>query len=168
MERSLAAVSEIFNLNTRLLLNCIVGVSDAHAAERMLPGTNSMAFVVAHVIDARHFVAKLLGKPTDNPLAAALDDVKRIEDVTVLPPLIELREMWFAVGKHLEDCLTAASADLPARPSPQTFPVGDDSLLGGIAFLAQHESYHIGQLALLRKALGYPPMSYEHSVPGEG
>jgi uncharacterized damage-inducible protein DinB len=38
--------------------------------------------------------------------------------------------------------------------------VSDGSVLGAVAFLAQHESYHMGQLGLLRKALGYPPMSY--------
>jgi len=168
MERPVAAVSEIFSLNTRLLLNCIVGVSDTHAAERVLPGTNSVAFIVAHVVDARYFVAKLLGRPIYNPLEVVLGDVQRMEDVTHLPTLFELRNMWLTVGKHLPDCLESASADLLAAPSPQAFPVGDGSLLGGIAFLAQHESYHIGQLALLRKALGYPPMSYEHSVPGEG
>jgi len=32
--------------------------------------------------------------------------------------------------------------------------------MGGIAFAVQHESYHLGQIALLRRALGHPPMSY--------
>ncbi len=160
MEQTVAAVSQIYSLNARLLLNCIVGVSDAHAAERVLPGTNSMTFVVAHVVDARYFVAQLLGRPLFNPLATVLGDVERIEEVTQLPSLFELRNMWLLVGNHLEDCLETAAAELLAAPSPEAFPVSDGSVLGAVAFLAQHESYHIGQLALLRKALGYPPMSY--------
>jgi hypothetical protein len=38
--------------------------------------------------------------------------------------------------------------------------VGDRTLLGALAFLAQHESYHVGQLALLRKYAGLPAMRY--------
>jgi membrane associated rhomboid family serine protease len=34
-------------------------------------------------------------------------------------------------------------------------------ILGGLFFLVQHESYHIGQMAILRKGLGYNAMSYE-------
>jgi uncharacterized damage-inducible protein DinB len=29
-----------------------------------------------------------------------------------------------------------------------------------IAFLVQHDSYHLGQIAFLRRQLGKPPMSY--------
>jgi uncharacterized damage-inducible protein DinB len=32
--------------------------------------------------------------------------------------------------------------------------------LGLIAFLVQHDSYHLGQIAFLRKQLGKPAMSY--------
>ena len=31
---------------------------------------------------------------------------------------------------------------------------------GSLAFLLQHESYHIGQLAYLRRLMGHEPMSY--------
>jgi uncharacterized damage-inducible protein DinB len=29
-----------------------------------------------------------------------------------------------------------------------------------VAFLIQHESYHVGQMALIRKHYGYPAMKY--------
>jgi uncharacterized damage-inducible protein DinB len=33
-------------------------------------------------------------------------------------------------------------------------------MLGALTFLVQHDSYHIGQLALLRKHAGLPAMRY--------
>jgi uncharacterized damage-inducible protein DinB len=33
-----------------------------------------------------------------------------------------------------------------------------------IAFLVQHDSYHLGQVAFLRRQLGKPPMSYARNV----
>ena len=37
---------------------------------------------------------------------------------------------------------------------------GDPSTLGSRAFLVQHDSYHIGQLAMLRRVHGLPAMRY--------
>lgn len=156
----MTAVCEIFALNTRLLLNCLDGVSDADANRRVLPGTNSMAFVTAHVVDARHVALTLLDRPMPNPLAGTLGKVARIEDVEEMPALASLRASWLAVSAALERCLEGATAESLRKVSPQPFPVGDPSLLGGLAFLAQHEAYHVGQLALMRKGLGYPAMLY--------
>lgn len=44
------------------------------------------------------------------------------------------------------------------EPAPQRYPGGDPSVLGALAFLVQHDSYHLGQLALLRRAHGLPAM----------
>ncbi len=46
------------------------------------------------------------------------------------------------------------------EPCAQQFPIEDRTLLGGVAFLLQHEAFHLGQLAFLRKALGLNPMRY--------
>lgn len=37
---------------------------------------------------------------------------------------------------------------------------GDSTRLGLIAFLAQHDSYHLGQIAFLRRQFGKAAMSY--------
>jgi uncharacterized damage-inducible protein DinB len=44
-------------------------------------------------------------------------------------------------------------------------PVADPSVLGALTFLLQHESYHVGQLAMLKKHLTGKPMKYS---PGGG
>ena len=58
--------------------------------------------------------------------------------------------MSAALGPRLAQ-LTDAELD---TPSPRKLPIADASVLGAIGFLACHEAYHIGQLALVRKALG--------------
>ena len=160
MEPRLAPIAEIFALNTDLLSNCLTGVSDAHGAERPLAATNSMAFLVAHLVDARHFALKLLGRPADNPLAPVLGNAAGIEEIDVLPPLSALAAFWEEVSRRLDAAVEAATAPQLAAACDQKFPVRDPSLLGGLAFLAQHDSYHVGQLALLRKGLGYAAMEY--------
>jgi len=159
-----APLVEILRLNTDLLHNALDGVSDADAGRR-IAGTNPAAFLAAHLVDARHFLAGLLGAPLADPFGDALRDVRSADDVKVLPPLAEILSAWDAIASHVDGALRAATADQLAARSPQAFPVGDPSLGAGIAFLMQHESYHIGQMALLRRQLGYPAMTYRRREP---
>jgi uncharacterized damage-inducible protein DinB len=54
--------------------------------------------------------------------------------------------------------MTAVDSDAPVTTQ---FPMPNATVLGVLTFLVQHESYHIGQLALFRKCAGLPAMSYE-------
>ena len=59
--------------------------------------------------------------------------------------------------RHRLDAITVAELDAVAK-SP--FPGPEQSVLGLLTFLAQHDSYHVGQLAMLRKHAGLPAMRY--------
>lgn len=156
----------VYDLNTGLFANCLADLSDDDARRRIDDRSNNVAFLAAHIVDARHYLGKVLGLETPSPVAASLGDVQRVEDATGLPGLVELRQWWNEVTEPLAARLEVVTdADL-AEPSPAQFPVADESVLGAVAFLIQHESYHIGQLALLRKQLGYSAMTYDPPTGG--
>jgi len=159
MDPSLRAAACVFRLNHRLVLNCLDGMDDAVAQRRLTDGTSHAAFLVAHLAGARHFLLGLLGVETEDPFPE-LAEARSIEDVERFPTVDELRAAWRDLGERLDAAWGELDEERLARDSPQEFPVEDGSLLGGIAFLAQHESYHLGQLAMLRKAHGLGPMSY--------
>ncbi len=150
-----------FNLNTRLFLNCLDGIDDETGRRRPNDRTNSMTFIAVHVLDARHFLARCLGLEVDNPFNPLLADVERIEDVKSLPSVDELKSSWLGITGALEKRIaTVAPADL-AQPSPQPFPLEcGDTVLGALTFLLQHEAFHIGQMALIRKYVGAEAMVY--------
>ena len=52
------------------------------------------------------------------------------------------------------------TTDVLGGPSPQRFPVRGPTLFGALTFLAQHDSSHVEQLALLRKHAGLPAMRF--------
>jgi len=56
------------------------------------------------------------------------------------------------------------SAEDLAQANADRFPLADGTRLGMIAFLVQHDSYHVGQMAFLRRQLGKPAMSYRRGV----
>jgi hypothetical protein len=66
-----------------------------------------------------------------------------------------LRESFIKNGELLRRHLLAqdpAQAAAPFRP----FPDGSTTLAGGAHFLHFHESYHLGQIGLIRRLLGKP------------
>ncbi|HEY7614879.1 MAG TPA: DinB family protein [Gemmatimonadales bacterium] len=160
MESQVVPLHAILELNTDLLLNCLEGLSDEESLRRLEGGGNSVAFLAAHLTDTRHFLASRLGHPLANPLSRYLAQASSIDDIVEWPSLAEQREWWRAVSRHLCDVVAARTADDLRRPDVHRFPLGDSTELGLIAFLAQHDSYHVGQVAFLRRQLGKPAMAY--------
>jgi len=160
MHPAVTAPAAIFRLNTELLLNCLSGVDEAGGARRLTPDTNSIAFLAAHLIESRHFIAQQLGAPLESTLPPALARARSLDEAGPLPPLASLIAAWERIAAHL--AVQVERLDTPALArSAARFPGSDGTLLGALAFLAQHESYHIGQIALLRRQLGLPAMRYE-------
>jgi uncharacterized damage-inducible protein DinB len=160
MDARIATLVDILRLNTRLFRNCLEDFTDAQAADRPAAGTNNAAFVAAHLTDSRFYLLKLLGAERPNPLARYLVDAKGIDDMKVFPSMAEMFSAWSDASHALRDRLDAlTAAELDEIVSPR-FPMPNPTRLSALTFLVQHDSYHIGQLALLRKQAGLPAMSY--------
>ena len=154
------ALESAVELNTRLYLNCLAGVSDAHAVQRPSGLVNSMAYVACHVLDARFYLARFLGLELHNPIETLVGAAQSIDDIEALPTVAVLTRYWSDLSLTVQACVAGLlPADLN-QPSTQRFPVKDRTMGAAIEFQLHHESYHIGQLALLRKYYGYPAMTY--------
>jgi uncharacterized damage-inducible protein DinB len=144
-----------------LLLNATDGLTETDASTRIADPTNSVGFLVAHLINTRYRLAAMIGAPGDDPVARHLEGARSIDQVASLPMLEAMRTMWSDAGTHLTAALGSATAEQLSQPIPRALPNGDPTMLGAIAFFVQHESYHLGQIAMLRKALGQPAMTYK-------
>ena len=151
---------EMVKLNSRLFLNCLDGVDDAVAVRRAGEKVNNMAFVAIHLVDARIYLVNYLGRPLANPFDG-FTDVRGIAEVKMFPSVEILRTEWKKASSALEVTLPECPSAILSEPSPENFPVDDKTRRGGLAFMLQHESFHIGQLALLRKHFGLTAMKYK-------
>jgi len=165
MLTELLALHEIFRLNTGLLRNALAGVDDASARRKLHPDINPVAFLVIHLLDARFSMARMIGAPAENPHQAAWDAASSFDALPGVPPLEELLALWLRVSTALAERWPRMTAADLAAPASHPFPVADPSRLGGLAFLLQHESYHLGQLGLLRRMLGLPAMIWTADTP---
>ena len=69
----------------------------------------------------------------------------------------EIRAAWSGVSDTLGQRLAAVSAADLDKPITTDMLLEHKTTLGMLVFLVQHDSYHIGQLSLLRKYAGAPP-----------
>lgn len=160
MHDRLVPIYEILKLNSRLFLNCLDGWKEDQARWRPSPDTNSAAFLALHLVDSRHYIANTIGVTMEHPFPF-LADAKTIDDLKTWPKLDDVRAAWKAVtGNIRERFKTLTPEDLAAKAAWTEMPMDDKTNLGLVIFMMQHESYHIGQLAILRKQAGLPAMSY--------
>jgi uncharacterized damage-inducible protein DinB len=150
-------------MNTGLLRNCIAGMTDEQARRRVGHRTNNMGYIVLHVVDARFHLAQLLGADITNPYGERFKTVRSLEEAKELPSLAELAAAWDDVSTAVMNALHRADEEDLAKSTSTRFPIGDESMLGAVVFLAQHESYHIGQLGFIRKELGLGRMRWVES-----
>lgn len=152
--------SLIFNLNERLFINSLAGVTEEQAKERISEHNNSLIWIATHTVWARYNAAGLMGKPADNPYKGMFENFKAYDISMVLPTLETVKAEWEKASAILKEALASVSEAQLASDAPFKNPAGDFTIGGTIAFLAQHESYDIGQMGFLKKLVTKEAMSY--------
>ena len=160
MDERLAPVRTSLRVNAELFRRALEDVTPSQALERPNDRTNHLAFLAAHVLDARYGMLRIAGGDDVNPHASLLADADAdaIEEVESFPSLVELRKGMVRTEERVDTLFAALGSDELEAPSPTRVPVEDRSVLGGLAFGATHEAYHVGQMGLVRKYLGLPPV----------
>ena len=160
MKNSIYHPAMIFNMNERLFLNSLAGVTDEMAKQRVSDHNNPLNWLATHTVWARYNIAALLGKPADNPYKGMFENSRAFDDAMKFDSLEKIKEEWSKASALLKEGLATATEDHLAADSPFKSPIGDHTIGGTIAFLAQHESYDIGQMAFLKKYVTKEAMSY--------
>ena len=160
MKKSIYQSEIILNMNERLFINALAGVTDEQAKERISGHNNPLNWLATHTAWARYNMAMLLGKPGDNAYNGMFENFKPFDDTMKFDPLEKIKEEWNKASALLREGFASVSEEHLASDSPLKSPIGDFTIGGTIAFLAQHESYDIGQIAFLKKYLTKEAMSY--------
>ena len=157
---SIKHLANIFNLNTRLFVNTLAGVTETQSEDRISGHSNSFKWIATHTVWARFNILMFLGKPVANPYPGLFDNFRPFDAADKYPTMEEIKNEWQKASALLKETLASVTEEQLAGDSPLKSPIGDNTNAGTIAFLAQHESYDIGQLGLLTKYLTKEAMSY--------
>ncbi|MCJ8164245.1 DinB family protein [Pontibacter sp. E15-1] len=151
----------ILNMNSRLFLNSLEGVTEEQATERISDHNNPLIWLATHTVWARYNMSMLLGKPAEhNPYDGKFDNFRPYDAAEDYPSLAEVNAEWQKATALLAEALQSASEAHLAADCPIKSPIGDFTNAGTFAFLVQHESYDIGQMAFLKKYLTKEAMKY--------
>ena len=160
MATSISSIAKAVQLNNKLFLNTLNSIEYKDAIKQINEHTNSVLFIACHLIDARYYIINYLGGQKESPLRDILGYVSSIEDVIEYPPMEEVRRYWKTTFTLMHEKFESLTEEKLDEKSSIQFPISGDTVLDSITFLIEHESYHIGQMAFLRKYLGYGPMMY--------
>ena len=159
MDPRVGPIASQLRTNEGLVRRALEGLDLETAMRRPVAGANPLAFIAVHVVDARAHLVGILGGDATHPLSAPFAAAERFEDLDPVPAPSQLVQTFDLLSARLEERLKDTDRAALEAPSGMSFPTGDDTVLGALAFLSFHESYHVGQMSMLQRALGRGSLS---------
>ena len=145
-----------FALNDWLLERLVEDFTPADWAAQDACG-HDPRWIVGHLATYRRRVLALIGPPVE-PLDWEAS-FARGRGSADLPPDLEMLEVvsaFHAAQAALAGRWEGLAPEALARATGRRLPDGSEDVGGAIRFLAWHETYHLGQLGLLRRLAGKP------------
>ena len=153
---SVAPLAFILAINDSLVERSFQDVAEGDLWKRPTPQSNPMLWIFGHMVNTRAGLLRLVGGDADLGWGDAFNRGAELADASGYPRRERIVEVCRAVNAKLYAALAALTdADL-AKPATRPFTPAVKTLGDQIAFLTMHDTYHVGQLAYVRKALGLP------------
>lgn len=153
-----APIAMIFAFNDDFVLQGLQGLTHEELWRSPTNRNNSMLWVAGHVVQTRAAVLQMLGERVETGWANLFDRGATVGDAARYPSGAEVERVMREVSPRLRAALLALSDEHLSRSASQSIP-GVKTLADELAFFALHDSYHVGQMSYIRKALGYPGLA---------
>jgi len=147
-------------------LSVLEGIDDKDGNKTISESANSLEWLAGHLITGRYrhltrlgvqvdpykYLDKFINQTLPPPNAIAFS--KSIQ----YPTLTESRAQWKEYSQLLMDRLNTLDDQFLKSTIPFTLPTGGNTIEDSLVFVVMHETYHIGQMSIIRRAIGYPGM----------
>jgi hypothetical protein len=153
-----APIATIFAINDDLALRALDGLTHRQLWEAPTGRNNAMLWVAGHIVQTRAQLLTLLGEPFDTGWGALFNRGAMIGDANGYPSRQEIERVMRDVSQRLQAKLAALDDQQLAQPPSMDAP-GVRTVADQVAGFAFHDSYHVGQMGYIRKALGYPALA---------
>ena len=157
MSGSLDSVMNILGYNTWLFQSAVKDVGEDRFDFRVNERTNTFDRLAGHVTVCRHALAAMLQIEVPELPWGSFGEFgfgMQFEPERVCPPLPEV----VSVFDQVTEALTQGLADVPdevlAESSPFGIPGEGQTMRDLLDFMTMHETYHIGQMGILKKSMG--------------
>lgn len=156
-----APIATIFAINDGFVLPALEGLTHDQLWQAPTDRNNAMLWIAGHVVQTRARILQLLGEPVDTGWGKLFDrgaPPTNAADADRYPSRGDIEAAMREITPRLHAKLASLDDSYLAGPARMQVP-GTNTVADELAFLALHESYHVGQLAYIRKGLGYPGLA---------
>lgn len=154
MHPSAKPVAEIFLFNNALFELASESLNEAESETQLAEHTNSIKWLMGHCVAGRVLVCSTMGVEIASETAKLYSQPIHESPEATHPTLDELNQEWKAITRKLLPTLASMTEQKLKTAPPETFPTAESTTIAALAFLAQHESYHLGQISYIRRQLG--------------
>jgi len=155
MDAAVATMVPLFRATDQLFHQALTGVTREDLLRRPHDESNPLIWVAGHAMTSRSALTRIVGEQVENPWEKLFARGAKVDENVSYPEVSEIISQWDLVTEKLMSRLALLDDEQLAKPSPFPVPTGDRTTRGAVVFLNYHETYHIGQMAYLRKWLGY-------------
>ncbi|MEM1450250.1 MAG: DinB family protein [Planctomycetota bacterium] len=157
MATELERIAKRFDFNGKLLHAAIDGFPDEAWAYTPDEGGNTAHWILGHIVFARRGTLRMAGaEVAPESWEDAFTRGATPDGTAGFPPIADLVAAFHAAGAALADQIASMDEETANGPAPREFPDGSDTLAAALDFMQFHETYHLGQLGLIRRANGLP------------
>ena len=151
----IAPIAMTFLFNDDLAFRALDGLSQEELSRAPTHRNNAMLWVAGHFVQTRVLVLGQLGEPFDTGWGDLFERGAKVNDAKQYPGREEIERVLHEVASRLQAKLASLEDEYLAGPQTMELPHAT-TMADQLAFFALHDSYHAGQMAYIRKALGYP------------
>jgi hypothetical protein len=150
-----------YDLHTLLFNNVVADISEEESEIRLAPAVNNVHWLAGHLVWGQGGLARLCGVPMNiDWLDHYNTQLKEPIEITAqIPSLAGIKKAWNEVAPAIREGLEKLSDETLSAPAE--FPIPQFRSVEGLwAFINHHQAYTIGQIGILRRALGKDAMTY--------
>jgi hypothetical protein len=151
----LAPLAMMLRINETLILRALDGLTDGQLWQRPTDHNNPMLWLAGHVVRSRARMLSVLGEPFDTGWGDAFARGSAVEASDRYAASAAILEMMTKVNPKLYARLESLQPADVAQPASGPVPL-IKTVAELATFLTIHDSYHVGQMAYIRKSLGLP------------
>lgn len=151
----LAPIALQLKYNGALMKSVLAGLAPADLWHRPTDRSNPILWIYGHIVSTRASLAGMLGERINTGWGSVFDRGAELLAADRYPAVQEIERVNREVVERLKAKFAALTDAELAGPPIETHLPGVTTLAEQLAGYAFHESYHVGQMAYVRKALGH-------------
>ena len=141
-----------FELQSNWFLNELLNISDEQSNKQATEKLNPIKWVAGHILNTRMTLLSLLtGVTSDQNFNKMFGKGSSNKIEPSFPSIDEIKLKWSVVSSELTEYLKNTPSEKLLSPPPFQTSIPDKTLHGLITYMASHESYHLGQLSILKR-----------------